>query len=134
MQVNGQHYRTIWIDPATPQVIKVIDQRHLPHQFVIEDLSTVDEVAVAIRDMHIRGAGLIGATAGYGMYLSALHADPARFMETLIADGEKLKATRSTAQAKFTAVGRVALSLSPSAISVPIKRVGSACRADRYMP
>ncbi|MFK8183355.1 MAG: S-methyl-5-thioribose-1-phosphate isomerase [Phormidesmis sp.] len=105
MRVDGQHYRTIWIDPATPQVIKVIDQRHLPHRFVIEDLTMVDEVATAIRDMHIRGAGLIGATAGYGMYLAALHAalhstvceDSAQFMETLIAAGEKLKATRPTA-------------------------------------
>ncbi|MEO0769745.1 MAG: S-methyl-5-thioribose-1-phosphate isomerase [Cyanobacteria bacterium J06649_4] len=97
MRVNDRHYQTIWIDAATPQVIKVIDQRHLPHQFVIEELTTVDEVAIAIRDMHIRGAGLIGATAGYGMYLAALHAEPAQFMESLIAAGERLKATRPTA-------------------------------------
>jgi methylthioribose-1-phosphate isomerase len=46
----------------------------LPHQFVIEDISTVAQMATAIRDMHVRGAGLIGASAGYGMYLAALQA------------------------------------------------------------
>ncbi|MEO0949623.1 MAG: S-methyl-5-thioribose-1-phosphate isomerase, partial [Cyanobacteria bacterium J06641_5] len=67
MKVNGKRYRTIWIDAAAPQTVKVIDQRHLPHEFRVEDLNTVDEVAIAIRDMHVRGAGLIGAAAGYGM-------------------------------------------------------------------
>ncbi|NET11356.1 MAG: S-methyl-5-thioribose-1-phosphate isomerase, partial [Symploca sp. SIO2B6] len=97
MKVNGTHYRTIWLDNTAPDVVKVIDQRYLPHKFVIESLTTVDEVAIAIREMHIRGAGLIGATAGYGMYLSALSADPQTFIDTLKADGEKLKATRPTA-------------------------------------
>jgi len=97
MRVNDRHYRTIWLDAATPQMINVIDQRYLPHKFVIEALTTVDEVAVAIRDMHIRGAGLIGATAGYGMYLATMHAEPGQLMESLRAAGEKLKATRPTA-------------------------------------
>ena len=52
-------------------IIEIIDQRHLPHKFVIEQLTTVDEFAVAIKDMHVRGAGLIGATAGFGMYVAA---------------------------------------------------------------
>ena len=97
VKVNGKHYRTIWLDPEKPQTVKVIDQRYLPHEFRVEDLNTVDEVAIAIRDMHVRGAGLIGATAGYGMYLSALYAPAATFMDTLHADGETLKATRPTA-------------------------------------
>jgi methylthioribose-1-phosphate isomerase len=81
-------------------VVQIIDQRFLPYKFVIEDLITVDEVARAIKDMHIRGAGLIGAAAGYGMYISALHAPKNTekiFLEALTADGEKLKATRPTA-------------------------------------
>lgn len=97
MKANGKHYRTIWVDTEAPQIVKVIDQRFLPHKFLVENLTTVDEVAVAIQEMHIRGAGLIGATAGYGMYLSALRGEPEKFMETLMADGEKLKATRPTA-------------------------------------
>jgi methylthioribose-1-phosphate isomerase len=100
MNVNGKHYRTIWEKEDDPRVVQIIDQRHLPHRFVVEDLATVDQVAVAIKDMHVRGAGLIGATAGYGMFLAALHA-PQRsadaFMQALVDGGEKLRATRPTA-------------------------------------
>ncbi len=100
MNVYGKPYRTIWPKADDPKVIRIIDQRHLPHKFVVEDLTGVDEVARAIKDMHVRGAGLIGATAGYGIYLAALQA-PRRsveaFMASLQADGEKLKATRPTA-------------------------------------
>ena len=97
MKVDGKHYRTIWLKEGDNQVIQIIDQRVLPHRFVIEDLTTVDQVAAAIKEMHVRGAGLIGATAGFGMYISALHAPTERFREQLVADGEKLKATRPTA-------------------------------------
>jgi len=100
MNVNGKHYRTIWLKDNDPTIVQIIDQRHLPHKFVIEDLLTVNDVARAIKEMHVRGAGLIGAAAGYGMYLSALHApqdNPQLFTDALIADGEKLKATRPTA-------------------------------------
>ena len=100
MYVSGEHYRTIWIKSDDDTVVQIIDQRHLPHRFVIEDLSTVDEVAVAIEDMHVRGAGLIGAAAGYGMYIAALGAprhSVAAFTASLAADAEKLKATRPTA-------------------------------------
>jgi methylthioribose-1-phosphate isomerase len=74
MNVHGQHYRTIWLKAGDPAVVQIIDQRALPFHFVVVDLKTVDEVAVAIKEMLVRGAGLIGATAGYGMYLAALHA------------------------------------------------------------
>jgi len=100
MLVNGQHYRTIWIKPDDPRVVQIINQHVLPHRFEIVDLTTVDEVAVAIRDMLVRGAGLIGATAGYGMYIAALNAPPGSreaFLAALEADGETLKATRPTA-------------------------------------
>jgi methylthioribose-1-phosphate isomerase len=97
MNVNGKQYRTIWLKEDDPAIVQVIDQRHLPHKFVIEDVTTVDEMAVAITDMHVRGAGLIGAAAGYGMYLAALHAPEDGFMEALLAAGEQLKATRPTA-------------------------------------
>ena len=109
MNVDGKHYRTIWEKENDPSVVQIIDQRHLPHKFVVEDMTTVDEVAVVIKDMHVRGAGLIGATAGYGMYIAALHApkdSQEAFMEALIADGEKLKATRPTAVNLAWAVNR----------------------------
>ena len=43
------------------KIVQIIDQRDLPHQFIIEDLTTVEQVSAAIKDMHVRGAGLIGA-------------------------------------------------------------------------
>ncbi|MBN1963692.1 MAG: S-methyl-5-thioribose-1-phosphate isomerase [Anaerolineae bacterium] len=100
MNVHGKHYRTIWLKPDDPQVVQIIDQRPLPHHFVIVDVTTVDEMAYAIAEMQVRGAGLIGAAAGYGMYIAALHAprsSRAAFLSALAADGETLKATRPTA-------------------------------------
>lgn len=94
MNVNGKHYRTIWLKD---NYIQIIDQRWLPHKFVIEDLKTVDQVAVAIKDMHVRGAGLIGAAAGYGMYLAAKEASDKSFDKDLQESAKKLKATRPTA-------------------------------------
>jgi len=100
MNVHGKHYRTIWVKEDDDRVVQVIDQRFLPHKFVIEDLTNVDEAARAIREMHIRGAGLVGATAGFGMYLAALEApqdSPDAFTAFMAEAGEKLKATRPTA-------------------------------------
>ncbi|WP_457631538.1 S-methyl-5-thioribose-1-phosphate isomerase [Oceanithermus sp.] len=100
MNVYGKHYRTIWLKPDDPKVVQIIDQRPLPHKFVVEDLTSTDEMARAIKEMHLRGAGLIGAAAGYGMYLAALEA-PQSSLETFMAylkeAGEKLKKTRPTA-------------------------------------
>ena len=100
MKVHGKHYRTIWLSEDDANVVQIIDQRLLPHKFVIEDLKTVDDVARAIKDMYVRGAGLIGATAGFGMYIAALNApreSEQTFMDSVSADGDKLIATRPTA-------------------------------------
>jgi len=101
VKVGGQHFRTIWLNPANEQVVQLIDQRFLPHRFVIEDVSTVAQMAIAIREMHVRGAGLIGASAGYGMYLAAIEAagSPAvaGFDQHLANAAAQLKATRPTA-------------------------------------
>lgn len=66
MKVNGTPYRSIWRDPDSGKV-KIIDQRWLPHDFRIATLSTLQEFATAIREMWVRGAPLIGATAAYAM-------------------------------------------------------------------
>ena len=97
MKVRGQHYRTIWPNELDNRVIQLIDQRFLPHRFVIEEVRTVDEMASAIRDMHVRGAGLIGAAAGFGMCLATLAAGRTSFEDELAAAAAKLKATRPTA-------------------------------------
>lgn len=78
-------------------MVQLIDQRLLPHRFVIEDVRTVEQMATAIREMHVRGAGLIGASVGYGMYLAAIEAAPGKLDEQLIRAAAQLKATRPTA-------------------------------------
>ena len=105
MKVDGQHFRTIWLHPTNERVVQLIDQRFLPHRFVVEEVSTVEQMADAIREMHVRGAGLIGASAGYGMYLAAIEAGLSRtgsisakeFDARLTEAAERLKATRPTA-------------------------------------
>lgn len=104
MNVGGKHFRTIWEDGGG---VRIIDQRHLPHRFVIEELVTVDQVVAAIKDMHVRGAGLIGATAGYGMAIAAREASGCeRFDGYLTECAEKLKNTRPTAVNLAWAVDR----------------------------
>jgi methylthioribose-1-phosphate isomerase len=66
MKVEGTHYRSIWRDDATGEV-RIIDQRWLPHDFRVVTLDTLEDFATAIRDMWVRGAPLIGATAAYGV-------------------------------------------------------------------
>ncbi|MCF6290302.1 MAG: S-methyl-5-thioribose-1-phosphate isomerase [Desulfobacterales bacterium] len=105
MNVDNTHYRTIW--PAEDKkTIQIIDQRQLPHWFVIKDLATVEDFATAIREMHVRGAGLIGATAGFGMYIAALTAQPDNFDRDIRAAADRLIATRPTAANLAWAVQR----------------------------
>lgn len=98
MEVGGRHYRTVWFSEDDSDVVCVIDQRKLPFRFEIEALRTVEQVEVAIRDMHVRGAGCVGATAGYGMFLAALEARAADdFESSLRSSAAILLATRPTA-------------------------------------
>ena len=109
MKVGDQHFRTIWLKAGDECVVQLIDQRFLPHRFVIEDVSTVEQMVTAIREMHIRGAGLIGASAGYGMYLAAIKARSAGtgFDPDLANAAAQLKAARPTAVNLSWAVERV---------------------------
>jgi methylthioribose-1-phosphate isomerase len=98
VKVGDKHFRTIWRKPDDEGAVQLIDQRFLPHEFVIEQIHTVEQMATAIREMHVRGAGLIGASAGYGMYLAALEA--ARqdsFDKYMTGTAAQLRATRPTA-------------------------------------
>jgi methylthioribose-1-phosphate isomerase len=100
MKINGQPYRAIWPKPDDPKAVQIIDQRHLPHQFIIEDLRTVEQAAAAIKDMHVRGAPLIGATAAWGMYIAAITAprsSPEDYDAFIQSAADRLQATRPTA-------------------------------------
>ncbi|MGO4561836.1 S-methyl-5-thioribose-1-phosphate isomerase [Rhizobiales bacterium 3FA27D7] len=93
MNVGGKHFRTIWLNDDGRSV-DIIDQRWLPHEFRVVTLSTVDDVAVAIRDMWVRGAPLIGVTAAYGMAIQ-MRQDAS---DAALDDAwEKLNETRPTA-------------------------------------
>lgn len=106
MKVNAIHYRTIWPRKENKHIIEIIDQRYLPHRFIIEELKTVDDFVAAIRDMHVRGAGLIGATAAYGIYCAAVHAPPKNFEDYFAEAARKLLDTRPTAKNLSWAVHR----------------------------
>jgi len=97
MKVDGKNIRTIWLDESQ-KIVKIIDQRRLPHEFVIVDLQTVDDAVTAIRDMYVRGAPLIGATGAYGVYLAALNAPDVRIAdEYMKKEAGRIKAARPTA-------------------------------------
>ena len=71
MKVEGTHYRSIWFNEAASSV-EIVDQRWLPSEFRIASLNKCDQFATAIRDMWVRGAPLIGATAAYGVAIEML--------------------------------------------------------------
>lgn len=70
--VNAEDFRTIWLCPDDDSVVQIIDQRVLPHDYRIHDLKNWQDGVVAIKDMYVRGAPLIGATAAWSLYLAAL--------------------------------------------------------------
>ena len=106
MLVNGQHFRTIWLGESSP-IIYIIDQRFLPHQFIIRELHTVAEVVQAIKEMQVRGAGLIGAAAGYGMYLAALEAANSNSFNSYLQEAAtQIRSARPTAVNPDWAVSR----------------------------
>ena len=61
-------FRTIWT--TEDRYVEVIDQKLLPHELVTRKLTTYKDAEIAIKDMTVRGAPLIGATAAYGVYLA----------------------------------------------------------------
>lgn len=93
MKVGDTHYRSIWFDAEADRV-KIIDQRWLPHEFRVVEIDTLDEFATAIRDMWVRGAPLIGATAAYGI-AREMQRNPSD--AALDAAWEQLHETRPTA-------------------------------------
>jgi len=105
MKINGVHYRTVWMEQT---VVKMINQAVLPHFFKIEELKTHRDTARAIKDMIVRGAGAIGATAAYGMAQVVLEApDTSAFLDFVLEGSRTLASTRPTAQNLFYGIERV---------------------------
>jgi methylthioribose-1-phosphate isomerase len=91
MKIKGKSYRTIWFEN---NLVKIIDQTKLPHQFVIKELKTVQEAINAIKTMEVRGAPLIGATAAYGLVLAIIEKNDLSYLKK---SSEDLISSRPTA-------------------------------------
>ena len=99
--------RPLWTDPSRPDRIFVLDQRALPHHRAEIVLTSAAEAADAIRDMTVRGAPLIGATAAWGIALASLNAPPGASASAVEEAARILGATRPTAQDLHAAVSRM---------------------------
>jgi methylthioribose-1-phosphate isomerase len=109
MTTNTTKLLPIWQD-ETSGIVKVIDQRKLPHDFVVLELNSVDDIIMAIREMVVRGAPLIGQTAAYGVYIAALACTSNRDFDEdgFTSNCNRIKAARPTAVNLAWAVDRVA--------------------------
>lgn len=109
-----RHYRTVTFDSGKNQVL-LIEQRLLPHRFEIVATRDFRETARAIRDMVVRGAGAIGATAAYGLAqgVRAFRGnDAGRFQNHVQAVYTTLKAARPTAVDPVNAMNEVRRAMS----------------------
>ena len=97
MKIERKEIRTNWLE-ENEKVVKIIEQRKLPHEFIIVDLETVDDAITAIKDMYVRGAPLIGATGAYAVYLATLNAPDSQIDNAyLTQEAGRIKAARPTA-------------------------------------
>jgi len=110
----SRNFRTIWTTPERD--IEVIDQRQLPHEYVVVKLQTYQDADLAIRSMTVRGAPLIGATAAYGIFLAVRELITkgldARFLDEAFT---VLRASRPTAVNLFWALDRMQKALDEAA-------------------
>ena len=120
MLVNDVPYRSIWRNQKNGS-INIIDQRWVPHEFSLQQLSSTNDAMVAIRDMWVRGAPLIGVTAAYGMAI-AMAEDPSQ--DNLQKAGKFLNTARPTA---------VNLSWAVSKMQTELKKIEAKKRASVAM-
>ncbi len=106
-------FRTIWT--TEDRFVEVIDQRQLPHEFVTVRLETYEDAEEAIKEMIVRGAPLIGATAAYGIYLAVREMVEEQlngsFLDQAFSD---LSASRPTAVNLFWALDKMRVALDNS--------------------
>ena len=102
MKVAGKDYRTVWMEEST---VCLIEQNLLPFEFKIFRAENYRETCMVISTMIVRGAGAIGATAGYAMAQAFLEGgDDSGFVKKA---RQEIENTRPTAQNLFYAVDRV---------------------------
>ncbi len=105
---TGDEFRTIWQKPDDPETVQIIDQRRLPHEYVVHDLRCWQDGAEAIGAMLVRGAPLIGATAAWSLYLASLESRSGDDPETIVRQAARvLGETRPTAVNLGWAIERV---------------------------
>ena len=128
MKINGKAFRTIWFDN---NIVKIIDQTKLPHQFIIKELKTVKDTILAIKNMEVRGAPLIGATAAYGLVLSIIEKNDQSFLKK---SSEDLIKSRPTAINLKWAVDRMMKKLSgvnsEEILNIAIEEAKNICEED----
>jgi len=128
MKIEGKDYRTIWYEN---NVVKIIDQTKLPHQFIIKELKTVKDAINAIKIMEVRGAPLIGGTAAYGIALAVKENDNLEFIKK---SAEELIQSRPTAINLKWAVDRMTKKLvginSNQILSIALNEAKEICDED----
>jgi methylthioribose-1-phosphate isomerase len=128
MKIQNKEYRTIWYEE---NVVKIIDQTKLPHQFIVKDLKTVKDAINAIKVMEVRGAPLIGGTAAYGMALAIQENNDPEFIKK---NAEELIQSRPTAINLKWAVDRMMKKLSginsDQILDIALKEAKEICDED----
>ena len=128
MKIEGKEFRTIWYEN---NVVKIIDQTKLPHQFIIKDLKTVKDAINAIKVMEVRGAPLIGGTAAYGIALAVQENNDPEFIKK---SAEELIQSRPTAINLKWAVDRMMNKLSginsDQILDIALKEAKEICDED----
>jgi len=133
VKVGSAHYRSIWLENEG-RTVTVIDQTLLPFQFETRQLTTSSEAASAIKNMVVRGAPLIGATAGCGLMLATLEdASDAHLRQT----AGQLLAARPTAVNLRWALDRMLPDLlaanEPDRFSIAQRLAQSICDEDVHI-
>jgi len=128
MKIEGKEYRTIWYES---NVVKIIDQTKLPHQFIIKDLRTIKDAVNAIKIMEVRGAPLIGGTAAFGIALAVQENNDLEFIRK---SAEELIQSRPTAINLKWAVDRMINKLeginSDQILDIALKEAKEICDED----
>ena len=128
MNIEGKEYRTIWCEG---NIVKIIDQTKLPHQFIIKELKTVKDAINAIKVMEVRGAPLIGGTAAYGIALAVQENNNPEFLKK---SAEELIQSRPTAINLKWAVDRMMKKLaginSDQILSIALNEAKEICDED----